>query len=199
MRPYQTLDKLEEKVYEIHNNEEIDRQIKAFFDEVISRKRFDPFEEGLQAGGVIYYDKAGFKICEDDGSAVHSHTFETLSQYLNGEKKFSGIDTMGNFGARHGDVNSFLNIPYNGFTVRVLAGENEFTIIFETDSNNISSFQLNIIKTIISYVKKIKESGIINEVTVNFLTNENRFLMKNAESDDPLSELEEIVNNLITR
>ncbi len=197
MRPYQTLDKLEEKIYTIHSNDEIERQIKTFLDEVISRKRFDPFEEGLQAGGVIYYDKAGFKICENDGMAPHSHTFETLSQYLNGERKFSGINTMGNYGARRGDVNSFLNIPHNGFTVRVLAGEYEFTIIFETNSNNISSFQLNIIKTMISYVKEIKKQGIV--VTINFLTRENRFLMKNSESDDPLSELEQIINSSVTR
>ena len=195
MRLYQTLNKLEEKIYDIYSNDEIERQIKTFLDEVISRKRFDPFEGGLQAGGVIYYDKAGFKICENDGMAPHPHTFETLSQYLNGEEKFSGINTMGNFGARRGDVNSFLNIPHNGFTVRVLAGENELTLIFETDSDNISSFQLNVIKNIISYVKEIEKQGIIGDVVVNFLTNENRFLMNNAESDDPLSELEEVVNS----
>ena len=180
MREYQTLDKLQEKIYLLDDNSnenDIDNQLEMFFQELLRRKRDDPFEDGLQAGGIIYPDKFAFKVNENDGMAPHTHTFETLAQYIDGETKFSEIETIGYTGIRHGDPHSWLTINRQGFTIRILMGKDHLVIAIETTSNLISIFQLNIIKKIINITKTIFEQRILSSISINYLTKKDNFLV----------------------
>ena len=69
MLRYHTLNYLTEPIYIIDNKsdeEDINYVLSSFFEKLINRRRSDDTEFGLQAGGVIYPDRAGFKICERD-------------------------------------------------------------------------------------------------------------------------------------
>ena len=69
MIEYQTLNKLEEKVYFVNKDfseDNIINEIVYFLKEIILRRRDDSFEGGLQAGGIVFHDKGAFKISEKD-------------------------------------------------------------------------------------------------------------------------------------
>ena len=56
MKQYQTLDKLEEKIYTVNSGDsedEINYQVALFLQELIARKRNDKYERGKQASMII--------------------------------------------------------------------------------------------------------------------------------------------------
>ena len=199
MKEYQTLDKLEEKVYEVNNSYseyEIDYEVKKFFEELLSRKRDDPFEGGLQAGGIIFPDKAAFKISEDDGRATHIHNYEAVAQYMDGEKKFSGTDTMGNIYARENDPHSWLTINQYGFEIRILIGKENLIIIFNTNNDDITTFQYKVIEKFNKYARLSHEKELLSYVSINYLTRNDKFITNDEIMNENLfDELEDLINS----
>lgn len=198
MFKYQTLDKLEETVYEVRDidtEDNISFVLSSFMNELMERRKNDQLEGGMQASGVILPDKAGFKINEGDGKASHAHTLETLSQYLNGETMFSGEDTVGLIGLRRNDPNGFLNIPKHGIKVRTIASEDGLIFIFETYLLNLTPFQLDVVEKIVNDIEKEYKSGIIKKPFINFITGKDRFVFNEDENyDEELNRLKETIN-----
>ena len=201
VREYQTLDELKETVYMVDDSvskDEIDSEIKKFFKELLLRKRDDPFEGGLQAGGISFPGKAAFKVNENDGLATHAHTSETLAQFMNGETKFSGVDTMSNIFARKDDPYSWLTLERIGFEDRILMGKNKLVMAITTANPEISLFQLNVIKTIVNTVKSIYQNKQIKSVSVNYVTKDDRFVMDLKSMDEEkINELENLIQSNI--
>ena len=201
MKEYQTVDKLEEKVYSVcddFNEDEIINEINAFIKELISRKRDDPFEGGLQAGGVILPNQAAFKISEENGNAPHCHIYETLAQYINGDTKFSNTERLGYLYERMSDPNAWINISKRGFEVRLLIGQNHIIGAINTYSNEINSFQLRVVKILVKCIRKLYEQGIFKIVSVNYTTHEDQFVVDaDKMTEDDFDRLENILNNRI--
>lgn len=199
MRDYQTLDKLKETVHEMsysYSDYEMNYEIEKFFEELLTRKRDDPYEGGLQAGGLIYPHKAAFKVNENDGTAVHAHTFEVLAQYMDGEKKFSGTDTLGKISLRRDDPHSWVTIEKYGFEVRFLVGDKSLVIIFETKKEEITEFQLKVINKLINYAKLLYKKGMFQYVHINYVTKQDKFISNDIPLDeDSFEELLSVVNN----
>ena len=180
MREYQTLDKLEENVYTVDNGcdrQTIGKELVNFFKVLMARKRDDPFEGGLQGSMVIYHDKAGFKIAENDGLAPHAHTEETLAQYLDGDTKFSTAESLRRTALRRGDPHSYLTLDSYGFTCRVLAGSDTLLLAFVTHNEEISKFQLEVIELCVQIAKILLKKGVFKSICIGYATRQDRFSM----------------------
>ncbi len=209
MLNYHILNYLSENIYSIYddfNEEELDYEITAFFKELMSRRRNDDIEEGLQAGGVILPDKAGLKIAERDGMASHAQTQENVSQYLNGESSFSSEEIIGFFnGHRKKDPNAWMNIPKYGFVIRIVATEDTLIFIFNTSNYNITNFQLDIIYKLFSCMKLTYQNKEIKYPYINVVTPNKRFVFNEyKEIDEQLDKIENFIlerksNNKKTR
>ena len=93
-----TLNYLTETIYSmnvLNDEDDINYEINTFFGKLMRRRRNDDVEEGLQAGGVIYPDRAGFKISERDGRASHARNIHTVvvsdNAAINTLKRFERI------------------------------------------------------------------------------------------------------------
>ena len=194
---YHTLNYLTEDVYYMSENfdeEEIDYELSSFFEKLMTRRRNDDTEFGLQAGGVIYPDRAGFKICERDGKASHAQAQENVSQYLNGSSEYSSEEAVGMIGTRRNDPNAWVNIAKNGFTVRIVASKEDLIFIFSTNKYQLTDFQVNIIYELFNHIRKVYEDGIIKYPYINFVTGRDRFVFnENSNIDKQLEELENLL------
>ena len=177
---YHTLNYLTEDVYSMndgYSEEDINYELSAFFDRLMGRRRNDDTELGLQAGGVIYPDRAGFKICERDGKASHAQAQENVAQYLNGAPEYS-----------------WANIGKNGFTVRIVACKEDLIFIFSTYKYQLTDFQIHVIYELFNHIRKVYEDGIIKYPYINFVTSRDRFVFnENADVDQQLEELESLL------
>ena len=179
MESWQTLTELKEKVYEVTEQEAAEEtycKIGLFFDELINRRRDDPYEGGLQGSGVIQDHQAAFKINERNGEASHPHTMETLAQYLRGDTQFSSEESMGAWSKKGTDPTAYYNLENTDFCVRFLAGSNSLVIIFTTRLDDFSNFQLDVIHHCLDFAKEAIESGNFFYVTVNFSTPNDKIL-----------------------
>ena len=197
MISYHTLNYLTETVYTMNDGydmEDIRYELSTFFAKLMERRRDDPTEGGLQAGGVIYEDKAGFKISERDGHGSHAQAQENVSQYLNGETSFSSPEAVGMIGMRRNDPNAWVNITKQGFTVRIVATSNALTFIFDTNKYQTTDFQLDIILELISYIKQAYKDGTIEYPYVNYISGRDKFVFNDdADIDEQLQKLEELI------
>ena len=194
---YHTLNYLTEDVYSMndgYSEEDINYELSAFFDRLMGRRRNDDTELGLQAGGVIYPDRAGFKICERDGKASHAQAQENVAQYLNGAPEYSSEEAVGMIGTRRNDPNSWANIGKNGFTVRIVACKEDLIFIFSTYKYQLTDFQIHVIYELFNHIRKVYEDGIIKYPYINFVTSRDRFVFnENADVDQKLEELESLL------
>ena len=201
MLRYHTLNYLTEKIYTINDcldEEDIHYELSTFFSKLMNRRREEQIDLGLQAGGVIYPDKAGFKIAERDGKASHAQTQENVSQYLNGETAFSSEEDVGMINSRKNDPNSWANISKNGFTVRIVANRNGLVFIFNSQIFEPTSFQMDAIYEIFGYIKKVYDEGIIRKPYINFLTAKDKFVYREfMDSDEQLLNLEKLLTDKI--
>ena len=194
---YHTLNRLTEKVYSVNimkDDEDIDYELTSFFNELMRRRRNDDIEEGLQAGGVIYSDRAGFKICERDGLASHAQAQENCSQFINGEEEFSSEEAVGMIGLRKKDPNAWANITKNGFSVRIVATENGLIFIFNSYNYSTSYFQLNTIYKLFNLIRDAYKDKKVDYVYINYVTSADRFVFdENKDIDEQLNKLETIL------
>lgn len=192
------LNYLTESVYSMNDGfdeNDLDYEINSFFKTLMKRRRNDDIEEGLQAGGVIYLDRAGFKISERDGKASHAQCQENVAQYLNGESAFSSEESMGYINQKRKDPNSWINIPKTGFTVRIVATKNMLIFIFNTHSYDTSKFQLEVINKIFNLIKEAYKNKDIEYPYINFVTSKDKFVFNEYKDiDEQLSNLESLLN-----
>lgn len=201
MEQYQTLKKLSEKVYSVssmNSIEEIDYVIRNFFDEILSRKRNDPYEEGLQASGVIGFDKAAIKINERNGNATHAHTYETLAQYLNGDNRFSTEESIGkNIFSKRNIPTSWLNVENNGIGIRLLIGEEQLTMIFSSKLSIFSDFQLDFVSSLLKYTKLHLERHDWKISAINFVTPNINVISEEYPSEiEAIDDIENVINDM---
>ena len=193
-----TLNKLDEEVITVNildDEEDLDYEIKDFFNKLMKRRRNDSVEEGLQAGGVIYPDRAGFKICERDGNASHAQAQEHVSQYLNGVDEYTSEEAIGFINQRKNDPNSWINISKNGFSVRIVASKEMLIFVFNTYRYDINEFQLNVISKIVNLIKESYYNKEIKYPYINFVTGKDRFIFReNDNIEDQLDNLEALLN-----
>lgn len=192
MREYQTLNKLEEKIYEMSDSfsdDENNELMHNFFQEIMARRKEDDVEGGLQAGGVIYHDKAAFKVNEQDGLAPHCHTIETLAQYMDGETMFSSVDSMGQVSKREGDPHNWVTIENYAFEFRIIIGRQSMFVATSTLNDTITIFQLKVIDKFVDYIKLAFEQGLLKYISFNYVTKEKKFVtdmndMKESDFDE---------------
>ncbi len=190
MKPYQTLDKFEEKVYTVNSGDsedEIKYQVELFMQELLTRKRNDKYEGGLQASMVIYPDKAGFKVAEKGGMAVHAHTEETLAQYLDGETLFSSFESMRRPGIKNDDPHSaFGLLDRHCITNRVVAGQDSILFAFVSHSEEpLTRFQLSVMEQLANIAKKAIELGLIEDIGFGVHTNDVKIEFDDSDTIDP--------------
>ena len=194
---YHTLNYLTEDVYSMNDGqdkEDIKYEISSFFNELMRRRRDDDIEEGLQAGGVIYPDKAGFKISEANGNGPHAQAQENISQYLNGETEYSNVEDLGMLMKRRNDPNAWMNIPNNGFTVRIVANKEMLIFIFDTRKYKMTDFQVDVVTNLLGHIRNAYEDGIIHYPYVNFVTGNDRFIFNERIGiDEQLDQLDSLL------
>ena len=193
-----TLNRLTEDVISMNkfdDEEDLDYEINKFFNILMSRRRNDSVEEGLQAGGVIYPDRAGFKICERDGMASHAQCQEHVSQYLNGETEFTSEEAVGFINQRKNDPNAWINISKNGFTSRIVASKEMLIFVFNTYRYDVNEFQLKVISKLFNLIKESYHNKEIKYPYINFVTGKDRFIFReNDNIDEQFDKLEELLN-----
>ena len=193
-----TLNYLTENIYSMndgYDEEDLDYEISKFFSKLMKRRRNDDVEEGLQAGGVIFPDRAGFKISERDGRASHAQCQENISQYLNGESEFSSEEAVGFINQRKNDPNAWMNITKKGFTVRVVANEEMLIFVFNTYSYDVSHFQLEVIHKLLNLIRETYKNNEIKFPYINFVTGRDKFVFnENKDIDEQLDKLDNLID-----
>ncbi len=145
---------LTEKIYssrERDNSELAERELRLFFNELVERKRDDPFEGGVQASIVVLSDSFAAKVTEDDGHGLHSCAVINLIKYLKGDYKFYSQKAM-RFPMLYLEQRSILS--ENGVEVRILDGSENLMLAISS-FNNINDYQKDIIKKVISICNDI--------------------------------------------
>lgn len=193
-----TLNYLTENIYSMndgYDEEDLDYEISKFFSKLMKRRRNDDVEEGLQAGGVIFPDRAGFKISERDGRASHAQCQENVRQYLNGESEFSSEEAVGFINQRRNDPNAWMNITKKGFTVRVVANEEMLIFVFNTYSYDVSHFQLEVIHKLLNLIRETYKNNEIKFPYINFVTGRDKFVFnENKDIDEQLDKLDNLID-----
>ena len=150
--------KLSEKIY--HGNylniEDIKKQLKSFFNELIKRKRNDPLEGGLQASIIIYKDRCAFKINELDGAGLHVISEVNLTKFLYNDNNYLTEKAAGHFGLY---MSEMMTITKDAISVRILDGEDKLMVAITSSGNIQSKFEIEVLKYIINICKNIKENN----------------------------------------
>lgn len=200
MLRYHTLNYLTEDLYTMDDKDaedDINYELSSFFMKLMNRRRGTNIDTGLQAGGVIFNDRAGFKISERNGHASHAQTQENVSQYLNGETEFSSEEAVGMVNARRNDPNAWANISKHGFTVRIVATEDVLIFLFNTDNYNVTKFQIDVVYELFKHIKKVYDSEVIKHTYINYVTNRNKFIFNEFQNAD--EQLQRLENHLISK
>ena len=156
----------EEKIYicsQIEAEEEIDRKISNFFSELISRRRDDPIEGGLQACIVSFPDKSAMKICEMDGSASHANAFINLVKHLNGNYRYISVAGTGNFSISQVERRQLIE---SGIEIRILDGKNELMLAITSRIKSLSQHQIEILNKILLFCKRLKDNKTYDSVRI---------------------------------
>ena len=152
---------LEEKVYSSKNIDDLDQQIRLFYDELLLRRRDDVEEEGLQAAGVIYPDAFAAKICENNGKGTHQNSFVNLTKYLNGDNNYLSEAGTGYF-MLYMDIMKQLQ---DSIQIRILSKEEELVLSITGSKPITNDFQLYTLKKLLIKAKEMNNNGF-NSVIV---------------------------------
>ena len=194
MLRYHTLNYLTEDLYTMNDSykeEDLNYELSTFFMKLMNRRRGNNIEDGLQAGGVILDDRAGFKVSEKDGRGSHAQAQENVSQYLNGESEFSSEEAVGMISSRRKDPNAWANITKHGFTVRIVATEDSLIFIFNTEKYKVTEFQIDVVYGLFKHIKKAYDDGTIKHTYVNYATSRNKLIFnEHLNIDEQLEKLE---------
>lgn len=157
--------KLDEKIYVClkDNEEENEKNISAFFTELVNRKRYDALEGGLQACAVFFEDKGAMKICENDGRAPHMNSFINLIKHLNNDNNYLSLKGTGFFILSQQERKQLIE---SGIEIRILDGANKLMLTINSSIKDVSSFQIDAVNKVICACKTLKDSNIYNTVEI---------------------------------
>ena len=164
------IDKLEEKIYfgtDKNHQEELKAKLNEFLSVLISRRRDDPIEEGLQAEMIIMPETFAAKVNEKDGLSTHLITKVNLLRFIKHKNTFY-IDKAGGYNAIiHDEIEQ---LTRDGIDIRILDGETEAIFAINSIRKCLSDFQINILKTLITLLKEIQQDNIYSSVEVGLDT-----------------------------
>ncbi len=163
-------DKLDETIYafiETDNEEEINKKLTTFFKELVTRKRDDPFEGGIQAVIIILEDKCAMKVCERDGIGPHTNSAINLVKYLNNDHKYLSIIGTGLFKLSTKERNQ---IAREAVEARILDGKEELMFAINSKVEEKSEFQIEILNKIINLCKTLKDNNTYKKVEIGVHT-----------------------------
>lgn len=149
---------LTEKIYFLDNSydEQTNKNMLInFFQEYISRKKGDSFQEGLHAGIVIAKDRWAAKINENDGQACHEHTNMNLIRFLNGSNYFLTEQEAAKKLLSKAEINQ---ITKDLIHISLLSKEDKCRVLMFSYNNTHSNFQITIMKEILNICKEIKKN-----------------------------------------
>ncbi|MEE3342919.1 MAG: hypothetical protein VZS44_02395 [Bacilli bacterium] len=163
------ISELKEKIYHANNSQDelkIHTELEKFFSELISRKRYDSEEEGLQACMVVFPDKFAAKIAEGDGLSSHFVTSINLVEYLNDKGKYLSNTGSGYYGLSKEERREL----YNSLQFRIIDNPDELTIAITSSVDISSSFQFDVLKDIILLCNKYINNNEYKNISIGLST-----------------------------
>ena len=179
--------KLEEKIYYGIGNcgqEETEKTIRAFFNEMISRKRGDIPEAGLQLSGVIYDNCFAFKVNEKNGMALHDAEHLNLTAFLNYKLKH---EKEPNYLTPLGFLNNRLmtrergQILTEGTAIKFMCSEKQMVLYFDDNTEGLSETKINVIQALVNLCDEIKQIEELDNIS--FLLGSKRYEVENEDLD----------------
>lgn len=186
-------DELKETIYHGKSNddlEEIKQQLVLFSKELIERRRDIPYEEGLQAVMVIFEDKFGAKITENDGESTHIHSLINTVKFLNDDHNYVTRDGV----SRYNLIKKEYSQLMEGINMRILDGENRIMFAITLDNDKTSPYQYQILKMFLDLWRSIKENNIYEIIEIGITLPEYKMEFC-TDWDEKFKELEEIFEN----
>ena len=172
---------LSEKIYHANdssNSNLIKDELDNFFSELISRKRYDSKEGGVQACMVLFPDKFAAKIAENDGLSGHGVTNINLVEYLNNKKKYL-IDSGYSYYHLSKEEKREL---YDAMQLRIIDNPNELKIAITSSIDIKSVFQLKVMKYIILLCKDLMDNKVYKNVRIGLSTPNTKIEFENWSS-----------------
>ena len=163
------ISKLSENIYyanKSQDNIKIHNELEKFFSELISRKRYDSEEGGIQACMVLFPDKFAAKIAENDGLSSHFVTNINLVEYLNDKGKYLSNSGSGYFGLSKEERREL----YNSLQFRIIDNPDELTIAITSSVDLSSSFQFDVLKDIILLCNKYINNNEYKNISIGLST-----------------------------
>lgn len=164
-------DKQQETTYLVGpNNLEV---LTEFFEEILERKKDDPYEGGLQASGVIFNGVAAFKINEDDGLAPHSLSFVNLVKEIEYKfdktkpKIYATRDLLSRFKYYSEEQQKICKYATE---LRIVSAEDYMQITFLDRNEELSDFKKQVILKIAKLCRQAKEDCQIGEIYFGYST-----------------------------
>ena len=145
----------------VYNEEEIE----YFFNELIKRKRYDEFEIGLQASGLITKNNAAFKITEEDGKEPHMYAEINLNNYIKTGENRNIID-RNTF--NYNKYKKELLEVNNSLCLRVT--DSDILVLAFTCYDNINSYQLKIIKKFVEIARIALNNNKYENINIGIST-----------------------------
>lgn len=161
--------KLTEEVYYTKDTNDIERiqtELDKFFKALVSRRRYDSEEEGIQACMVVFPDKFAAKIAEGDGLGSHFVTSINLVEYLNNKNKYLSSSGAGYFGLSKKERKEL----YEAIQFRIIDNPDELMIAITSSENIKSVFQLEVLKEFILLCKSMMDNKIYKNVNIGLNT-----------------------------
>lgn len=192
---------LEEKIYfgtTKNTKGEINKTLNDFFSHLLSRRRNDPIEGGLQASLVCLPNSFAAKVCEDDGLQPHMANEYNLYKFLNNSNQY--ITTQG---IRFFMLvkNELYAIEREGFYIRILNGEDKLMMVVFSKNDIVSPLQTYILKVIANYCKQMLEKKYYQDIEIAIRSNNINvnFDYYDGKFDDIIEQLSNVNNNRLSQ
>lgn len=155
---------LRERVYYCNsqeNDENIHNQIDWFLKELMSRRRNDPHEGGLQAEMIVMPEAFAAKVNENNGYGPHIIAGINLYKCIKHETRFFTEHALGNYGLFSKEVNEILK---NGLEIRILDGKNTIMVAICANNNIKSEYQIKVLEILIDKLNDLQRNRAYTHV-----------------------------------
>ena len=136
-----------DKIYSTCTLEDVNDSVNNFFEEVMKRKRDDPYSDGLLAAGVIFNNCYATMINGNDGRLPHHTAHIALMKYL---ENYYELEE--------------LNLELDGIDVRMICNERELTIMINSYIDIQSEFEYCVLKAFTRCVDEYYKNNVLDNV-----------------------------------
>ena len=161
--------KLTEEVYcakDFNDDDRIQTELDKFFKALVSRRRYDREEGGIQACIVLFPDKFAAKIAEGDGLDSHFVTSINLVEFLNNRNKYLSSSGAGYYGLSKDERKEL----YEALQFRIIDNPEELMIAITSSLDIDSSFQLDVLKRVILLCKELMDKKVYRNISMGLNT-----------------------------